>query len=185
MKSGIEEIPEDEQWRLIDQSGILSNIPKPDAKDSKPKSEEDESSEPFSPFCEEIFQSMLLIIPMSSLYYMMIIMAHRQYAQEITKGYLLEHLLTSIPLLSVFIFYTTRHKADQRMQVALTILSIISGCRLIYVVNRTNWTVIMRQCPPLGTMWVYTVVQLELGKAVAALAAVAGYVQWTGLKIIL
>lgn len=87
------------------------------------------------------------------------------------------------------------------MQYGLAILSVISGSRLIYVVNRTNWTIIMRQvgsfkpiryfaevfrqCPPLGTMWVYTIVQLELGKAVAALAAVAAYVQWTGLKIIL
>lgn len=72
MKSGIEEIPEEEQWRLIDQSGILSNVPRPDAKDTRPKDEEEESNEPFSPFCEEIFQSMLLIIPMSSLYFMMI-----------------------------------------------------------------------------------------------------------------
>lgn len=43
----------------------------------------------------------------------------------------------------------------------------------------------MRQCPPLGTMWVYTIIQLDLVKAVAALVAVAAYVQWAGLKIIL
>jgi len=116
---------------------------------------------------------------------MMIIMAHRQYAQEVTISLILEQLLTSIPLLSVFIFYTTRHKADRRMQLGLAILSVVSGCRLIYVVNRTNWTIIMRQCPPLGTMWVYTIIQLDLVKAVAALVAVAAYVQWAGLKIIL
>ncbi len=42
-----------------------------------------------------------------------------------------------------------------------------------------------RKCPPLGTMWVYTIIQLDLVKAVAALVAVAAYVQWAGLKIIL
>lgn len=72
MKSGIEEISEEEQWRLINQSGVLSNIPKSEATDSRTKEEEKESDEPFSPFCDEIFQSMLLIIPMSSLYFMMI-----------------------------------------------------------------------------------------------------------------
>jgi len=184
MKSGIEEISEDEQWRLINQSGVLSNISKPKA-ETKPKDADEQSDEPFSPFCNEIFQSILFIIPMSSLYVMMVILAHRQYAQEVTVSLLVEQLLSSIPLLSVFIFYTTRYKQDLRMQIALAILSVFSGSRLIYVVNRTNWTIVMRQCPPLGTMWVYTVVQLDLIKAVAALAAVAAYVQWAGLKIIL
>ncbi len=72
MKSGIEEISEEEQWRLINQSGVLSNISKPSGMESRAKDEDRDSDEPFSPLCEEIFQSILFIIPMSSLYVMMI-----------------------------------------------------------------------------------------------------------------
>ena len=43
----------------------------------------------------------------------------------------------------------------------------------------------MCQCPPLGTIWVYTVIQLDLLYAVLALGVVAGYVKWEGLHIIL
>lgn len=56
-----------------------------------------------------------------------------------------------------------RHKADRRMQLGLAILSVVSGCRLIYVVNRTNWTIIMRQVAsprsqtPLMLRWLVSV----------------------------
>lgn len=57
------EIPEDEQWRLVNESGILgkvTSIPKPQADD-----EEDNS------FGEEIFNAVVLIIPISSLLLLM------------------------------------------------------------------------------------------------------------------
>jgi len=40
------------------------------------------------------------------------------------------------------------------------------------------------QAPALGTIWVYTVIQLKLLNAVGALAAVAAFVKWKGLRII-
>lgn len=67
--SKIEEIPEDEQWRIIEQSGVLKNIPR--SPPSEKKAEEEIDDEPFSPFCTEIYNAILLIIPFSSLYVMM------------------------------------------------------------------------------------------------------------------
>jgi hypothetical protein len=40
------------------------------------------------------------------------------------------------------------------------------------------------QCPPLGTIWVYTILQLDLVPAVLALAAVGFWVWWTGARLV-
>lgn len=64
-----ETIPEEEQWRIIEQTGVLKNVPSetqaPAAREPSSDDEED------SLFCNEIFNSALLVIPFSSLYIMM------------------------------------------------------------------------------------------------------------------
>lgn len=67
--ASIVEIPEAEQQRLIDESGILKKITSKIAVEDTSASDEDD---PFSPLCNEIFNSILLIIPLSALYMMMV-----------------------------------------------------------------------------------------------------------------
>ena len=70
-------ISEDEQWRIIEQSGILKNIQREETTTIKSSgiqetSAEDDVEEPLcSPLCEEIYNSILFIIPFSALYVMM------------------------------------------------------------------------------------------------------------------
>lgn len=40
------------------------------------------------------------------------------------------------------------------------------------------------QSPPLATMWIYAVVQLNLLPAILSLALVVGYGWWKGLKLV-
>jgi hypothetical protein len=88
------------------------------------------------------------------------------------------------------------------LQALFFVLSVASGAGLIYRVNYSNWLLNMQQvsdswfyihiavskgfcqCPPLGTIWVYTVLQLDLGPAVMALSAVAVWVWWTGAQLV-
>ena len=83
------EIPESEQWRIIEETGLLKKIPRPDSqpaaipqqqrsKSSKPEGntegaehEGDDDDDPFSPFCNEVFNAICFTIPFSSLYVMM------------------------------------------------------------------------------------------------------------------
>lgn len=62
-------IPEEEQWRLIDQTGVLKNVHRADGTEELQTIDSD--NDPFSPLCLEIFNTFLLIIPFSSLYIMM------------------------------------------------------------------------------------------------------------------
>jgi len=75
---------------------------------------------------------------------------------------------------------------------------------MIYILNHADWTQNKRQvllyvsaygldakaelrppqCPPLATIWVYTVLQLDLGPAVLNLVVVGIFVWLKGLKLV-
>ena len=74
------EIPVDEQWRIIDQSGVLRRVAAKERESTdSPKSntsqttrqQEEPSEDAFNPFCEEIFNSILMIIPFTFLLLLM------------------------------------------------------------------------------------------------------------------
>ncbi|TDL29354.1 hypothetical protein BD410DRAFT_758137 [Rickenella mellea] len=175
------EIPEEEQWRLINSSGVLNAAPQAQVQTSKPDEEADDGFV----LCDELFNTVLLIIPLSFMLVLMEILVHRQYSQPVTLGVIWDRMVSGIPIMSVFIFYTNRHKANRRVQLFLFILSLIVGARMIYNINKANWTTVITQCPPLATIWVYTIVQLELLPAVGGLAIVGAWTWWNGLKLIL
>ncbi|KAG7449271.1 uncharacterized protein BT62DRAFT_888232 [Guyanagaster necrorhizus] len=174
------QLSEEEQWRLINESGILHKV---GAAEGAPSSEGvKQSAEEETPLAEEIFDAVVLIIPFTFLLVLMEILIHRQYGKEATLKILTDKLISSVPILSVFIFYTTRYKAHRTMQFGFFIIAGVVGPRMVYLLSRGSWLVNMKQCPPLATIWVYTIFQLDLGPAVLNLIGVAAYVWWKGLK---
>ncbi|GLB33720.1 hypothetical protein LshimejAT787_0106040 [Lyophyllum shimeji] len=158
VSSGTTVIPEDEQWRLINDSGVLNKI-----RSARDDSGEEESAS----LPEEIFNAITIIIPASFLLLLMEILIHFQYGKHPTLHAVVDRMLPGIPILSIFIFYTTRYKSHPAMQVFLFALGVLSGGRLLYLLDRGSWFVNMQQCPPLATVWVYTIVQLNLLPAVS------------------
>jgi hypothetical protein len=59
-----EEIPEEEQWRIINETGLLKQLPNP------PRTAQVEEEEE-TPFAEEILNTMLLVVPFTFLLVMM------------------------------------------------------------------------------------------------------------------
>ncbi|KAF8484947.1 hypothetical protein DFH94DRAFT_624346 [Russula ochroleuca] len=179
------QVSTEEQWRLIEQSGILKKVPASDRRPTTPpQASQGNDDEEEYPLAEEIFAATTLLIPISFLLLMMYILIHFQYGQQPSWDVISERMLSGVPILAIFVFYTNRYKSTRWMQAFLFVLSVASGTRMIYQVNYSNWRVNMQQCPPLGTIWVYTVLQLDLGPAVTALSAVALWVWWTGTRIV-
>ncbi len=76
------DIPEDEQWRIINESGILKQIPR-EWNPSRPADQGQEvtqgaegDEEGLSPFAEEVFSAAMLTIPMSFMLLMMEMYVH-------------------------------------------------------------------------------------------------------------
>lgn len=171
------EISEEDQWRIIKDSGILNNLPQTHT------AQQEDAEELDVTLADEIFNASLLVIPMSFLLLLMEILVHYQYGRKPTYEALAERMLPGVPIISIFVFYTNRYKQIRQMQAGLFLLSIAVGARFIWMINRANWRVVMKQCPPLATLWVYCILQLDLGPAVLGLTFVAIYVWVTGLKL--
>jgi len=176
------DISEEEQWRIINQTGILKSAAlqeSPSNRDVSSMSAPDE----ITSLGDEIFNAMLLIIPFSSILLMMEILIRHQYGKEATFDVIMNRMIPGIPILSLFIFYTIRYKRDRRMQALLFIISILVGSRMLWQMDNGNWLSNMQQVPPLATVWIYTIVQLDLGTAVASLAVIGAYVWWQDITI--
>lgn len=62
-------------------------------------------------------------------------------------------------------------------QTIFFLTSTCAGCYLIYVTNTFGYMAVMKQAPPLGCLWVWSVIELELPWAVLSLTA-AGFFLW-------
>ncbi|EIW61746.1 uncharacterized protein TRAVEDRAFT_117733 [Trametes versicolor FP-101664 SS1] len=196
-KSSAIDIPEDEQWRIIEQTGILKQAGTSGSK--VPAEGDDEEDYEISPLADEIFRALYLAIPMSFMLLLMEILVHNQYGRHATFDALRDRMLSGMPIIFVFVFYSelhqrtdtpatscllsNRYKTDKRMQAAFFWLSCIAGTRLIWLMNRGNWLVVMRQCPPIATAWIYAVVQLNLAPAVLSLVVAATFTWYKGYKL--
>ncbi|KAI0676827.1 hypothetical protein C8Q78DRAFT_1073603 [Trametes maxima] len=181
-KSTAVDIPEEEQWRIIKESGILDQLPSENKEKQGVSEDEDEDYE-ISPLADEIFRALYLVIPMSFMLLLMEILVHYQYGRKPPFDALRDRMLPGVPIIAIFVFYTNRYKDDKRMQAALFWLSVASGTRMVWLLNRGNWLTVMQQCPPIATAWTYAVVQLNLGPAVLSLAVAAGYTWYKGFEL--
>ncbi|PNY28949.1 Uncharacterized protein TCAP_01133 [Tolypocladium capitatum] len=58
-------------------------------------------------------------------------------------------------------------------------MSVAAGCYLIYISNTYGYLATMKRAPPLGCLWLWAVVELDLLTAVASLAVAAAFL-WQG-----
>lgn len=55
--------------------------------------------------------------------------------------------------------------------------SICAGCYLIHISNRYGYLAVMKQAPPVGCLWIWAVIELDLPYALLSLAG-AGLFLW-------
>ncbi|KAK0204660.1 hypothetical protein DFS33DRAFT_1273732 [Desarmillaria ectypa] len=166
-----EPLCKEDKWRLMQE---YENLRTPDGPGV------DEIEEQDSPLAKEIFNAITMIVPFSFL----LLMMEMWYGKHPGLDVLVERMVSNVPILDLLIFYTMRYKEHRRLRIGLFLISIGIGCRMVYLLSRGSLYVNIRQVPPLGTLWIYAMVQLELGPAVLNLATVAVYVWWKGLKLL-
>ncbi|CUA73876.1 hypothetical protein RSOLAG22IIIB_01397 [Rhizoctonia solani] len=169
--SELGEIPHDEQMRLIKDTGILDRVPA-------------EQEEQLSPLADSILDTAIMAIPLSTLYIVLDLLVQQQYAQQPTIKEELGRVITNVPILFILIHYINKRKATPMAQLLLFLTAISAGPRMIWLVNKGSWLRVTRQAPPLGTIWVYTIIQLNLVPAMASLVVVFGLAKFMGWKLV-
>ena len=77
----------------------------------------------------------------------------------------------------------TSYRFPKVRDAAFFVGSIVAGCYLVYSGNEHGYFHVMKSAPPVGTLWIWSVVEMSLPFAAASALAVLGYVYWNGFKI--
>lgn len=75
-----------------------------------------------------------------------------------------------------------RFQAPLRQAIFFT-ASIVAGCYLIHISNKYGYIAVMKRSPPLGCIWVWSVIELNLTLSVLSLACALGFFVQGGYTI--
>lgn len=64
-------------------------------------------------------------------------------------------------------------------QAIFLVMGTVAGCYLIHITNKYSYIAVLKQAPPLGCLWVWSIIELNLGLAVVSLA-LSGFFFWQG-----
>ena len=66
-------------------------------------------------------------------------------------------------------------------QTIFFVASVAAGCHLIMITNTYGYLAVMKRSPPLGCIWVWSVIELNLLPATASVAIALAYL-WLGFR---
>jgi hypothetical protein len=104
-----------------------------------------------------------------------------QYSQEMSFASIAGRLARLAPalLLIVYLLHHPLAFAYPRLrQLFFLVAAIVAGCWLMYAGNEFGYYHVMKRAPPLGTLWVWSVVEMDLTLIWAHLGVVVGYTWW-------
>jgi hypothetical protein len=135
--------------------------------------------EPLSAFANAV----LYCLSLSMLHFTLDLLVLSQYRQPVVWSEIVGRLGRMTPALFfvLWLLHTpqiTAYKTTRQM--FFLSMSIVSGCFLIYSGNVYGYYHVMKRAPPVGTLWVWSVVEMELLYAVAHAVAIVGYMWWNG-----
>jgi len=141
--------------------------------------ENDEEDEPIGPLGEAVFWSLAL----GMLHFTLDVLVYSQYRQEIEWTPIFSRSGTMVPVL-FFLVYLLRSETAATVprvrQAFFFVVAVGAGCYTIHVANRYDYYAVMKRTPPLGTLWVWSVIELRLALAAASVGVDLGFLWWRG-----
>lgn len=137
------------------------------------------SSEPLGPFGD----ALVYTVSFAMLHFTLDVLVYSQYRQEIVFAEIFSHLIGVVPALffSIYILHTpTAMKLKWVRQALFWTLATGAGCWLIKAGNKDGYYAVMSRAPPLGTVWVWCVIEMELMFDLVHVGVVGAYTYVNG-----
>ena len=77
--------------------------------------------------------------------------------------------------LIVYMLHPKERANTPRVQILFFVMAVCAGCWLVRASNLEGYFAVMQRAPPLGTLWIWSVIELKLWRAVASLAMVVAF----------
>ena len=130
----------------------------------------------------------LYTITLTVLHLTLTVLVHHQYATSPPSLPSLFYSSTIVSPTPVFllILVTLLHPRNAHVatQLLFAVLSIVAGGWLVYASNEDPYMAVMSKAPPLGTLWVWTIVEMKWEWALGCLGVVAAWGWWNGYSMV-
>lgn len=150
----------------INPDGTLTEI--------SPEGDSQFTDDPIGPFGQALFFTLTL----SMLHFTLDVLVHHQYRQAIGWDLIVQRTLITFPILLALVYMLHSRSTALWTQFLFLCLSMGAGCYLIYSSNELAYFAVMKRAPPLGTLWVWSVIEMRLPFALGSLISVAIYFWW-------
>lgn len=138
------------------------------------------SDDPLGPWGDAVLYGSSL----SMLHFTLDVLVYNQYRQDIVWKEIWTRTGVVVPIL-FFLVYVLHPTPAKRWvavgkQVFFLVTSIVAGSYLIKSGNKHGYYAVMKRAPPLGTLWVWSVIEMQLPYALVGLLAVGAYTWYYG-----
>jgi len=86
-------------------------------------------------------------------------------------------------LLLILVAILHPRSAHLATQLLFVVLSTVAGAWLVHASNKDPYLAVMKKAPPLGTLWVWAIVEMRWEWALGCLGMVAGWGRWNGYSM--
>ncbi|CAK7272644.1 hypothetical protein SEPCBS119000_005234 [Sporothrix epigloea] len=175
-----------------------------DAEEEEEEEEDDDDDDDddeavMSPRVERLFDTALWCVSIAIMHFTLDVLVQNQYAIEIEWPVIVRRSLQALGVFSLLFYNLHRHASDPRLlplrrglplhvqdrlrQALFFTTSSLAGCYLVYITNEYSYMAVLMQAPPLGCLWVWSVIEMELLWAVPSLAIAATFMVYNGYGI--
>lgn len=143
--------------------------------------DEDEDT-PIGPVGEAFF----LTASLGMVHFTLDVLVFNQYAQEIVWSQIFTRTAIAFPILFLIVYLLHSETAKRfatAKQVFCLATAVSSGCYMIFAGNTYDYFAVMKQAPPLGTLWIWSVIEMKLGYAVASIVVDLAFLFWNGYTV--
>ncbi|KAI9816762.1 MAG: hypothetical protein M1827_001407 [Pycnora praestabilis] len=142
----------------------------------------DVGEDPIGSFGQAVFFALTL----GMLHFTLDVLVHQQYRQEIDWAMIFRRSGMSLPVIFFLVSMLHPLGTSNRIstQMLFFVVSATSGCYLIFAANTQGYYAVMKRAPPLGTLWVWSVIEMKLPYAVTSLLVAIGFLYYGNYNIL-
>lgn len=126
---------------------------------------------------------MRLVLPMAMVHCVLDALVRFQYQQQVSLWLVFKGSVAAIPVYYGLFKYVHPHCARPASQALLAAFSVGTTSYLIHIANREGYYAVMYKAPPLGTLSVWTFIELDLRWSLITLGGVGVFLWWSGYHL--
>lgn len=138
--------------------------------------------EPIGPVGDAVFWAVCLCM----FHFTLDVLTFQQYRQEIEWAPIWKRTALVLPILWLLVYVMrspTARKVEVVRQLFFLAVGVGAGCYTIYVGNVYDYYAVMKQAPPLGTLWVWSVIEMQLPYALVGVVSNLAFMYYKGYSV--